>query len=98
MYSVVTSMNRAPTSVSRRASRQPRPNRAAIAASPVSLSGSTSGGRYFRKLSFGSVERSNAAAAGELRSRWALSIERSIDSRWYALPNLPTGLTSSIRL
>ena len=36
---------------------------------------------YFARFSFGSSERSNAFAAGELSRRCALSIERSSDSR-----------------
>ena len=54
MYSVVTSMNRAPTSASRRASRQPSPNRPAICIRTADRSGvmpsSTveSVGRYWR--------------------------------------------------
>ena len=50
MYSVVTSMNRAPCSASRRASRQPCPNRPVL---------------YFASFSR-LQRRSNAFAAGEL--------------------------------
>ncbi len=70
MYSVVTSMKRAPTSARRRASRQPRPKRPTICCSYFAPKRSRRGvgtsvrarslGTYLRTCSIGSIDRSNA--------------------------------------